>query len=336
MVANITEKNIGTYGISRVDRVKNREKDEKTNKEEHYWYVRIWNGQRKPTNQKTFSDETFGGQIFSLAAAVAYRDKHVDRNRAVLNMPYLENIASELHKANKGDKEAWQKERIGRRLKAIEKFGNNRIYVGYGIDAAKAAREYGASKVTCWKIKTGQQSYYTVWNYIPKAIGKMCRPLKWGDRPTGPLSDINKQKEFGKERVVLGIGLEAAEKAQAMGAGQYVCQRILRGEQDFFNTCWSLPKFEVNGFKRKITPEIADRIVKICQGRIRNKSEALEIASEVMISFASGTQEIRNMDGFLSSSVSKYINIFRKKAQGDSRSREIDINGEIVHHNQHY
>lgn len=327
MTQKDVEINIGMYGISRVDRfLKDR------NTQEHYWYVRIWGQGKKPKIQKTFSDTTYGSKTFSFAAAVAFRDKHVDRISAVLSMPYLENIAQELHQANKIGKQAWQKERIERRKKAIEKFGNNLIYVGYGIEAAKKAREYGASKVTCWKIKSGHQNYYKVYSYIPKEIGEMCKPMIWTDRPTGTLADIDKQREFGKTRTVIGIGLEAANKAKSMGMSARVCNRILRGQQNFIKTCATLPKFEVNGFPREITPEISGKIISICSTYVKNKSEALEIAAEVMLNFSSGTEVISCVDGFLRSLCFKYISISKKHKP--DRNKRLDINGDIACYDQ--
>lgn len=308
------EEKLYLYGISRVDR-----------EAEHYWVVRLHYIKGKPSQYGIFHDNTHGDISQSFVAAVIFRDTNVKREMIKRNIynQELDHIKEENSKSEK-----WKKERIRRRLKTIEKNGRNKIIVGTGIEAARKARGCGASKITCWKIKSGRQDFYTVWNFMPGV------DLNWKDRPTHQHPDIEKQKENGKKKFILGVGREAAVKAQELGASKKVCLGIFRGKKNFFNCCNTIPHFEAGGFKRELTQEVIDKINHTVARYIRNRP--LDVAAEVMLNYASRDQ-VNDKDDLITKLVLKYNRIIRLQNDGSYQRQKkmvsLDIDGNIERFN---
>ena len=304
----------GMYGISRVD-----------NSRGHYWFVRLHYIGRKPTIQKIFNDSTYGSKNASMKAAIKFRDDNVTPEilRSHLHLPDRVREVSKDVSVRK----AWRKEKLARRLAAIKEFGSKKIYVGTGMEGALKARAMGASQVTCWKIKTGQQDFYGAISYMPGYH------LSWTDRPTKRKPDYAKQKQHGKKKFILGTGREAALKAQELGASQHICNNIFSGKQDFFKCCHLLPRFEVNGFKQELTPEIIETI-KVFAGRYA-KYNHLDVAAEVMLNFASQNEVSKDPETlklFLKRLVLEYNHIINfTTPRRDKRAVSLDIDGDIEH-----
>jgi hypothetical protein len=146
------------FGISRVDSNKG-----------HYWFVRLGFKRNKPGKQKIFSDSVYNGKEKALEIATKWRDENFTGKKKEI---YIENSGLE-NSIDQSQREEWKKERERRRFQAIEKYGRGKIYLGTGIEAAKKARELGASKVTCWKIKSGIKDSYQPDNFL-----KGIPPLK--------------------------------------------------------------------------------------------------------------------------------------------------------------
>lgn len=302
----------GIYGISRVD-----------NKKGHYWFVRLDFHKGKPKIQKVFYDSTYGSITISFEAAVKFRDENMSKkliDRRARRYAPIENFTAE-HYGSKEFRGKWQKERIARRLEAIKKFGRTKIYLGTGIDAAIKARKLGASNVTCWKIKTGRTDSYLVYNCMPGV------DLVWNNRKNGKKADIERQKGSGKNRFILGVGREAAIEAQKMGANQTTCLKIYRGKQNFFKCCHVLPYFEVNGFKRELTPEIINEIN--IMARLYAPDNYANIIQETMLNYIS-RNEIPNNKSFIKNLVLKYIRISKYPSSFLRRKISLDINGNII------
>jgi len=302
------------YGISRVD-----------NSRGHYWFVRLHYVEKKPTLQKIFNDSTHGSKKASLEAAIKFRDDNTTPE-TVRSHSHLPDRVREKSK-DASIREGWRKEKLARRLDALKKFGSKKIYVGTGMEGALKARAMGASQVTCWKIKTGQQDFYGAVSYMPGYH------LSWVDRPTKRKADRSKQKQFGKQKFVLGTGREAAIKAQEMGASQKICNRIFSGEQNFFRCCHIMPHFEINGFKQELTPEIIETI-KVFAGRYA-KHNSFEVAAEVMLNYASRANVPKNQSvkDFIKMLVLKYNRIinFTPVHTRHRKAVSLDINGDVEH-----
>lgn len=306
-------KEIGKFGISRVD-----------SKKGHYWLVRLNHVNGKPQIQKMFTDFSYGSKDASLNAAVKFRDENISNHNLRKNkwLGGLEGAGKEKHK-DKTVRKEWKQERLRRRLKAIDIYGRRKVFVGTGIEGAKKARELGACNVTCWKIKSGQQDDYLISNVMPGY------DMSWKGHKNNKNGDIEKQKQNGKKRIVLGVGRDAAVKAQELGASQSVCLRIFKGVQDSFKCCSTLPHFEVNGFKRTIPKEISDKVYALASIYDR----ALDIAAEVLINYSS-KNGIPPDEHFLKCLVSKYAKIIRFRDRGSRKDISlVGVNGDNEEYN---
>jgi len=107
------------------------------------WNVRLKYVDGKPTIQQYFSDSKYGGLAKSGKAACMFRNCVDDSQSLRLK---------------------W-KDRTSQVMKMIQsKYEKQRINVGKGIEAARIAYEHGMSRVTCYKIRTGKQDFFTVNN----------------------------------------------------------------------------------------------------------------------------------------------------------------------------
>ena len=299
-------------GISRVD-----------SRREHSWRVRLGWSNHRPSIEKVFTDRRHGGIGEALTAAKKFRDSCVQREgltiKGSMGIENLENSKSEKVR------DEWRQERIKRRLETIDKLGRTKIYVGTGVEASKKAREFGASKVTCWKIKAGRQDFYTVFNFMPGV------DMVWKDRETRKRCDMEQQKKNGKKKIVLGTGKEAAQKAKEIGASASTCQKILYGKQNFFNTCKFIPYFEANGFKRELTQEIIDKINHVVARYVLDSP--LDVAAEVMLNYASRDEIPKDEDLFIKNLVIKYQKIVCLEYGGHVHRKKntisLDVNGDI-------
>jgi len=278
------------YGICRVD-----------GKSGHYWWVRLNYVGSKPTIQKCFR----GDKEQALKEAIAFRDFHAIKPP---REKYIENSKYEQWHTPKELKDKWKEERLEKRLNFYKQTGQKVVHVGTGIEAAKKARAMGASKVTCWKIKTGKSDSYQIYNQLKG------ENIEWKDRPTGKKRDIEIQKQIGKKRIVLGTGIEAALEAKKLGASQGKCLNILNKKQSFFNSCWTLPHYEVNGFQQELTEDIIEKINNTVSRYVKEDFQ-MDVTTEVMLNFASRT-EIDNIDDFIRALVFKYNQIIRLENNG--------------------
>lgn len=298
-------------GISRID-----------NKKERCWFVRVNWSNKKPSIQKKFYDSKYDKDVNkSFEAAAEFRNKNIIISKR--SSHHLEGIEKEGVYTEKKVRNLWKKERLERRLKAIEKFGRGKVYVGIGVEGMNKAREMGASKVTCWKILTGKQNCYNISNFMPNYH------LSWKNKSQKKLSDIEVQKIHGKKKIIIGYGREAALQAQKAGMSQQVCNQIFSGKQNFFYICYSIPYFEANGFLRNVPQKVETEIKNIAY-KYASK-DAIEIIQECLINYSSRT-EIPNQECFVRNLTFKYININKMKKWHTKEKRKfglLDINGDI-------
>lgn len=207
-------------GISRRDNDRNRF---------HAWVVRLRykgkRGESKPQVQRSFSDLWYGGREQALAAAVAFRDAHLDAygEKERNSLPVL----------------SWQGKSVDgavRRKKQILA-GKGRVYVGTGVEAARKAQDLGACRTTCKAIRRGTQNFFFV--------GSTLRATEYPS-----LSRYEKQRmqadiqcherllirraQHTPRRVNVGTGVQAAMEARALGASKSICLRIRTGKQSFY------------------------------------------------------------------------------------------------------
>lgn len=291
---------------------------------DHGWWVRLGYRKKVPSIQKSFSDLQYGGPGEALIAAIQFRDSTIEFEGLVVKRrgSPLENLENS---KSKKVKEEWRQERIRRRLVTIKITGRKKIHVGTGIEAAKKAREYGAGKITCWKIRSGKQDFYTVYNFMPGV------DLVWKGRENLKNADMEQQKKFGKKKVVIGTGIEAAKKAQEMGASSSTCSRILRGKQTFFYCCFTIPHFEANGFKRELTQEVIDKINSLAHRFARDNP--LDVAAEAMINYASADEIPDDEESFIQRLVFKYKRILEMEDTWYRAGRNmisLDVSGDVV------
>ena len=124
------------FGISRID-----------SKNTHCWWVRLAHYNNRPQVSKSFSDLRYGGIVQSFTAAVAFRDQGLLAYHPVVSTAFVPELPKE---------KRWKEKK-----KWIEK-GVTKVIVGTGVEAAKKARALGMSKVTLWKVRSGQQNFVRV------------------------------------------------------------------------------------------------------------------------------------------------------------------------------
>lgn len=185
------------------------------------------------------------------------------------------------------------------REEALKKYGVGRVYVGTGRDAAKEARALGCSKTVYTRIRTGKQDYYT--------IRKDPLPLCVQKRDVSPNTEL--QKDFGRKKIVIGTGKDAALQARQMGASRAVCERIYHGKQDFFYTCYKVKTYDISGFHTDITIEIARTVETEVARYTWDENIMNDVSQEVLIQISS-KKHIKDLTGFIGILARKYVRLF--------------------------
>lgn len=188
------------------------------------------------------------------------------------------------------------------REQALEKYGYGiKIYVGTGKEAAKKVIKLGAGNKIRTMVLNGLRDYYII----------RKKSLPWDSPAREFTPNVDMQKVFNRAKIVVGIGYEPAVKALKMGAGRQTCQRIYNGEQDFFYPCYNVKTYEITGFNREITIEIADKVKNAVAMYTWDEFIAKDVAQEVLIQIAA-KKDIVNFDSFVRALSKKYVSLFFK------------------------
>ena len=208
--------------------------------------------------------------------------------------------------------------------KFLQQFPVQKVIVGTGTLAALKAWGLGAAHGVCCRIKKGSQNFYITGSKNTN-YRDPNNSLIWNSDRTAKHDKTNGIK--GK--VYIGIGIEGARRAQALGAGQSTCSRIFLGKQNSYEVGGKAKCYEKRPFSREITPEV--------EKRIRNASRWTPnyLDREMIIQESSlyyATTDVDIDDHYIERLVGKVIRIMRLRHFDPKRQKNIlslNLNGDI-------
>lgn len=151
-----------------------------------------------------------------------------------------------------------------------------RIIVGTGMDGARKAWELGAKYNTIYRIFYGAQNFYIVGGTMDKSEKALLKENYLGS----PV----KRGFF-----VVGTGVEAARKAQALGAHRSTCHLIKNGYQDYYMAGGPVTNFERYGKRKELTEENHEIVRAIIERKMHSCSpeEQDHVINQALLCYAS-------------------------------------------------